>query len=597
MKTAGSRSRPFSPQKPEKNTCCGACYLTKCQKCLCYSCVVLLLLGIAAFALLLLVNAATLETRFVRKVFDTQPVFIHPSEDEVAAQAARFSDGVKINTVSHNITHRETEAFNEMHTYLQEAYPNLHGADFVTKTVVNIHSLLYRVEGSAETPNPYMLCAHLDVVPAGGSTGSHGRSGWEQDPFLGLEGDFVYGRGAIDAKMVVFGIMEALEHLVKTGQRPKRTFYIAFGHDEEVGGIQGAKQISGKVQEMLDSHGEKLDFILDEGLFVMKGIIPATDEPVINIGVVEKGYATFEMEVVGDQQHSSIPPKESVIGILANAVAKLEANPQPSRFGTSVEADMFAYLAPHMSFAYRLVLGNLWLFSDLIVGLIGRSKTTDALQRTTTAVTIIKSGFKVNVIPGRATAFVNHRIHPTDTLESVLQHDKDTVNDWRVHFRVVSYDSPPPVSPYGDDATAFQVIAGSALDIFPDGNIVPGMLVGNTDTLHYLNLTNNIYRFMPAVLDSKDVNRIHGVNERISVENFSKAVEFYHRLMKTSDLFVKSAGEEEEISGSGYSEVEEESEEGSNEDGSAEESVPTSEEEKVEDAMKNFEEEGLLSED
>ena len=135
--------------------------------------------------------------------------------------------------------------------------------------------------------------------------------------------------------------------------------------------------------------------------------------------------------MIGQQQHSSIPPKQSVVGVLARAVAQLEANPQPSRFGTGVESDMFAYLAPHMSFAYRLVLANLWLFNGLFVDLIGQSKTTDALQRTTTAVTIMNSGFKVNVIPSKATAIVNHRVHPVDNLELVLQHDQNVIDDWR----------------------------------------------------------------------------------------------------------------------------------------------------------------------
>ena len=100
--------------------------------------------------------------------------------------------------------------------------------------------------------------------------------------------------------------------------------------------------------------------------------------------------------------------------------------------------------------------------------------------------------------------------------------DDENVRFFRVNVRVMNYESPPAVSPYGNEATAFQVIAGSALDVFPDSNVVPGMLVGNTDTLHYLNLTRNIYRFLPVVLDSSDVNMIHGVNEKVSVQGFSK---------------------------------------------------------------------------
>ena len=134
---------------------------------------------------------------------------------------------------------------------------------------------MYRVEGSIDTANPYMVCAHMDVVPPGDL------SGWERDPFLGQivteddDGiDYVYGRGAIDTKHTLFGILEALDYGVVKGWRPRRTFYVAFGHDEEVSGHQGAAYIAEHIEEDLKNNGEKLDFILDEGLFVTQGVIP-----------------------------------------------------------------------------------------------------------------------------------------------------------------------------------------------------------------------------------------------------------------------------------------------------------------------------------
>ena len=119
------------------------------------------------------------------------------------------------------------------------------------------------------------------------------------------------------------------------------------------------------------------------------------------------------------------------------------------------------------------------------------------------------------------------------------------------------YRPPAPVSPYSNDVTPFQIIANSALQIFPTGRIAPGTLaVGNTDTRHYLNFTTNIYRyvqvctwtsintnapcsrFTPTVMREEDIARRHGPNERISRANYVQVVEFYHRLMLNADTRV-----------------------------------------------------------
>ena len=144
-------------------------------------------------------------------------------------------------------------------------------------------------------------------------------SRWERDPFLGsvVEEDgeqFVWGRGAIDDKHSLVGILQALEVLLARGERPARTFYLALGHDEEVGGERGAKQIALKLEEKLEENDEKLDFLLDEGMTVMEGVIPGMEDPVIYIGVVEKGWTMLELRVEGEQKHSSTPPRQSATG-------------------------------------------------------------------------------------------------------------------------------------------------------------------------------------------------------------------------------------------------------------------------------------------
>ena len=240
-------------------------------------------------------------------------------------------------------------------------------SSFITHEVVNKRSLLFRVEGSEGTANPYLLCAHLDVVPEGDI------SKWSRPPFSGEiytdESDgleYVFGRGAIDDKQAVIGILEALQFMIVEEEQPKRTFYIAFGHDEEVSGNHGAKEIAKVLEKRLMENGETLSFILDEGMFVMDGVFPGVSDPIAYVGVVEKGWSEVNISVEAEQGHSSTPPRESAVGILANAISNLEENRHPSKFGGSVEYDTMAYVAPYASFAYKLILGNLWLFKPIV---------------------------------------------------------------------------------------------------------------------------------------------------------------------------------------------------------------------------------------
>ena len=113
----------------------------------------------------------------------------------------------------------------------------------------------------------------------------------------------------------------------------------------------------------------------------------------------------------------------------------------------------------------RLALANLWMFRGLVSSILAGDANTDAIQRTTTALTILQAGFKDNVVPGEARAVVNHRLHPAERLEEVLEHDTEVVGDSRVDISVLGYHPPPPVSPYSNDVAPFQIIANSALQV------------------------------------------------------------------------------------------------------------------------------------
>lgn len=495
------------------------------------------------------------------KLSDEVVELVNPDDATKLAWAKKLGDAIKIPTVSRSETDQNVEEINNLHAYLKSKFSAVFSSEHVDASYPNTLSILLRVQGLKPTLNPYLLCAHLDVVPAGDP------EQWDHEPFLGEVVDqdddqFIYGRGAIDDKHSVVGILQALEILLESGGQPDRTFYVAFGHDEEVSGLNGAGEISKHLKELLDENNEKLDFLLDEGMFVMQDVVPGVDDPVIYIGVVEKGWTTLELTVTGDQSHSSAPPRESTIGILAKAVSNLEKHRSPAKFSSGPEYDSMSYLAPHASFLFKLILSNLWLFKDAVSSVLAGGSELDAIQRTTTAVTIIEGGIKENVIPSFARAIVNHRIHPTEVLDDILEHDKHVIDDERVKIETKGYFPPPPISPYSNDAVPFQVIANSALDVFPGAHITPGTLIANTDTKHYLSLTDKIYRFSPAFISKNDTKRFHGFNERISVNNFVQVVEFYHRVIKNADSQVEM-GSEVNGEGSGHCNNQEEEGEGS----------------------------------
>lgn len=187
------------------------------------------------------------------------------------------------------------------------------------RETVGVHSLLYTWQGSNPALNPILLVGHLDVVPV--EPGTEGK--WQQDPFGGRIADgLIWGRGAIDNKSAVVGTLEAVEMLVAEGFQPARTIYLAYGHDEEVGGAGGAREIAAR----LKSRGVTLEMVLDEGGVISDGILPGISGPVALVGIAEKGFVTIELSASGPGGHASLPPRQTAVGILNAAVARLETN-------------------------------------------------------------------------------------------------------------------------------------------------------------------------------------------------------------------------------------------------------------------------------
>ncbi|NXP77329.1 P20D1 hydrolase, partial [Ramphastos sulfuratus] len=263
---------------------------------------------------------------------------------------------IKIPTVSVSPEDLNTTAMAEFGNYIQKVFPAVFSSKFIRHEIVGQYSHLFTVEGSNPELMPYMLLAHLDVVPAP-------PEGWDFPPFSAAEHEgFIYGRGTLDNKNSAIGILQAVEFLLRRNYRPNRSFYIGIGHDEEVSGWKGAV----KIAALLEARGVKLSFVLDEGSAILDGIIAGVQKPVALIAITEKGSITLNFTVDKEPGHSSVPPKETSIGILAAAMSRLEQNPLRNLFGQGPELLTMEHLASEFRFPLNLIMSNLWLFSPIV---------------------------------------------------------------------------------------------------------------------------------------------------------------------------------------------------------------------------------------
>ncbi len=324
--------------------------------------------------------------------------------------------------------------------------------------------------------------------------------------------------------------MEAVENLLNENYQPKRTIYLAFGHDEEIGGKKGAVLIA----KLLKERNIQAEFVLDEGGTITDKVIKGVEKPVAVIGTSEKGYMSLELAVEDAGGHSSQPLKQTAIGILSQAITRLEENPLPGGI-REVTADMFTKIAPEMDFQQKIFLANLWLFRPLVENQFAATPSGNATLRTTTAVTMFNSGVKDNILPNKATAVVNFRILPGDTIESVTEYVRRIVNNERVKISPFGENlwNPSPVSDVS--SVNFLNIEKTIRQTFPETVVAPYLVLGGTDSRHFTEISPNIYRFIPIKMNAEDLRRAHGINERVSIETYSQAIGFYYNLIKNSE--------------------------------------------------------------
>lgn len=479
----------------------------------------------SAGALLLLVCVVAVRT----VSFNPEPVAaVQPVTQTVDTEkvSRHLSEAIRFQTISYdNSAGRNKARFLEFIQWVGQTYPQLQQLEL---TPVNELTLLYRWQGKDSARDATLLSAHYDVVPVTPGT----EKLWHQSPFSGAIAEgYVWGRGAMDDKGAAVAMLEAISLLLEQGYQPPHDVYLALTHDEEIGSKEGAAAVTALLQQ----RQVKLAWSLDEGSFVLRQMVPGVATDIASINVAEKGFLNLQLTVQSPGGHSSMPPAETAVSILARALTRLTDQQVPGGID-GLTADFYDQLGPHMAWTQRMLLANRWLFGPLLEHELSKMPTANAMLRTTTAPTMLSGSIKANVLPQQASAVVNFRLHPRDSVDAIVAHAKTAINDSRVELSVLQGMAASKVA--AKDGDGFRRISAAAQSAYTVAGaqsaplvVVSGLTIGGTDSRFYEEVADASYRFNPMVLTSTELGGFHGNNERISQDNLVKSVQFYYSLL------------------------------------------------------------------
>ena len=488
--------------------------------------ITLILIALAVLILVIVGVVLYRTNHFAIQLPEENPIPLEAVDGEEVARHIGLA--IQMKTISNSDPAKvDPFPFEGLRNLLQMLYPQVD--DHLTREVINDGALLYTWKGTEPYLDPIALAARQDVVPANEATDS----GWSYPPFAGevAEG-YVWGRGALDCKGVLISIMEAVNNLIRQGFEPRRTVYLLFGHDEECSGSRGAAELA----SVLDARGVRLALLLDEGGAISRGTLPGIKPPVAMIGVTEKGHVSLKLKAITQAGHAAVPPSETAIGVLSLAIATLENNPFPQHL--EMVEFMMSFVGNEMPFLDRMKLANTWLFSGAVKRKMRANPITDANTRTTIAPTVLRAGSAENVLPATAEGLINLRIFPGETVRETYERIYDLVADKTLEVLPQYGDTlegdhtwePTEIS--NIDSPQFRLLSRLAYSAYPQALVAPFMMNGATDSRHYASLSNHIFRFSPMVLSHEDQETVHGVNERLSIENAARMVGFMQALIR-----------------------------------------------------------------
>lgn len=472
----------------------------------------------AGLGVLLIVFVAVLLVRTVR--FTPRPLPQELENEELfdkdrATEALRAL--VRCKTVSYPDASLEDDAeFEKLVGLLVTLYPRVWETCELKR--FDGRGLLFRWKG-ASSNTPTVLMAHYDVVPVS-------EEAWDKPPFsAALEDGVVWGRGTLDTKVTMNGILSAAEHLLAEGFVPAEDVYLAFSGSEEIYGTGASNMVS-----YFEEQGIEPAMVLDEGGAVVENVFPGVKMPCAMVGIAEKGFMNVRYSTKSAGGHASSPKPHTPVGVLSKACCAVEDHPFPAHITTPAAA-MFDTLGRHSSFVYRLIFANLWCFKPVLNAICKASGgELNALLRTTVAFTQMSGSSAANVIPPDASMVSNIRLNPADTTESALAYLKKTIGDDAVEVEMLDGMNPSRIS--RTDTPAWDKIGRAIVATWKGSIVSPYLMMQCSDCRHYGRISDKVYRFSAMDLTSAERATIHGHNERIRVECLHRAVEFFIRILR-----------------------------------------------------------------
>ncbi len=424
---------------------------------------------------------------------------------------------IRCKTVSYRDKSLEDEnEFKRLHELLPVLFPNVYSHCECVRP--GPRSIIFVWKGK-KSDKPGVLMAHYDVVPVR-------QEEWDKPAFEAIiENGEMWGRGTLDTKGTLLGVLEAADNLIAEGFRPAQDLYLCFAGDEEISGGGAPANV-----QWLLAHEVHPEFVLDEGGAVVQDVFPGLKSPCAVVGIAEKGPMDIRLTVKTKGGHASTPPAQSALGILARAVAKVEASPFPYTL-TEPARQMFDTLARRSTFLYRLIFANLWCFTPVLNMICKKGGgELNALVRTTVAFTQARGSDASNVLPNEAWVGANLRIIPGQTPQSTIAALNRKIHDPRVEVGMVYGNSPSEVSLTGDEP--WNRLKNAIQATWPDAVVSPYLMLACSDSRHYCRISEHVYRFSAMALSKEERGMIHGRNERIPLATIVKTVAFYQTLIR-----------------------------------------------------------------
>ncbi|KAG7444330.1 carboxypeptidase S [Guyanagaster necrorhizus] len=444
-------------------------------------------------------------------------------------------------------------------TFKLGAYELLGGA-------INTYGLVLHWQGSESHLKPILIAAHQDVVPVNPTSVDQ----LTHPPYSGhFDGTWIWGRGSADDKADFVSQLHVLpnisvEQLLAAGFKPQRTVVFAYGIDEEASGTEGAGSLAVYLESTYGADGFAM--LVDEGgKDVKDAVIFALS------GVSEKGYFDALIEVFTSGEHPSIPPVHTSIGILSLMIVEIEKNafqPEFSRSGTGFASAQCAAMydpkfTPSLRALARKALTDDQALEEFKRALISLNPIVGVMLKTTQAVDLIQGGVKVNALPEKAPAVINHRIAEHSSTEEVQQHIMELLTPIAAEYnlsidafgkaldmggvkggKVVLSDAfgsalqPSPVSPL-DLKGPYGMLSGTikatlqSSDRYEASGVVIMPSLG-LDTQFYWNLTRHIFRYSHRSTDDL-YNGLHTVDEAVRGESIIEQIRFFTKLILNGD--------------------------------------------------------------